>query len=364
MACKPGLICKPRAAIKLAAALAVMLLAAAACGSNGDSDADSDGTANGSPNGSGNGSASGTLTITGSSTVEPISNLLAEAFGTQNPNVAIAVAGPGSGDGHRIACAGDAPIWNSSRQIRQTEIECFADAGIEFIELRVGIDGISVITSIENNTVSCLSFIDIYSLVGTESTGFSRWPDANQLNAELGGSGPFTGGTLDIFAPGEESGTFDSFVEIVVDDIFEERVAQGSTPADEYSVRPDYQAAANDNVIIDGIAGNDHSLGWVGFAFADANRSRIKLLEIDGGDGCVAPTAETIVSAQFPISRFLYTYIDAAKADDPAIAPFIDFMLTDEGQQYVVDAGYVNVAPADLEKSRTNWNNRTTGRNF
>ena len=114
----------------------------------------------------------------------------------------------------------------------------------------------------------------------------------------------------------------------------------------------------------DGIGGNQYSLGWVGFAFADENRDRVKLLEIDGGDGCVAPTPETIASADFPIARFLYTYVDAGQADDPAVSAFIDYMLSDEGQGYVVDAGYVNLDPADLQQSRDNWANKTIGVTF
>ncbi|HCB37261.1 MAG TPA: hypothetical protein DEP66_03395 [Acidimicrobiaceae bacterium] len=102
----------------------------------------------------------------------------------------------------------------------------------------------------------------------------------------------------------------------------------------------------------------------MGFAFADENRDRVNLVEIDNGDGCVAPTDETIATAEYPISRFLYTYIDAARADEPAVEAFIDFMLSDEGQPFVIDAGYVNVSAADTEKSRTVWATRTTGHSF
>ena len=308
-------------------------------------------------------SLSGSISVTGSSTVEPVTNLVAEAFADEHPGVAFSVAGPGSGDGHKAACAGEVPIWNSSRQIKDSEAECINGAGIEFIELRVGIDGISVITAAANDTVDCLSFEDLYSLIGDEAIGFQKWSDANDLNAELGGTGPFGDGALEIFAPGEESGTFDSFIEIALEGVWEGRVEEGH--ADEnFAVRPDYNASANDNVIIDGIAGNEHSLGWVGFAFADANRDVVKLVEIDGGDGCVSPTPETIASAEFPIARFLYTYIDAAQASDPAIKAFVDFMLSDEGQTYVVEAGYVNLDPADLAQSRSNWSNLTTGMTF
>ena len=332
-----------RKCLELAATLFAFALVVAACG--------------------GDDTSSGSINVTGSSTVEPVTNLLAEAFAEKHPGVAISVAGPGSGDGHKAAAAGEVPIWNSSRQIKDEEVEDLSAAGVEFIELRVGIDGISVITSAANDSVDCLNFEDLYSLIGTESTGFEDWSDANSLNAEMGGTGPFGGGALEIFAPGEESGTFDSFIEIALEDVWERRVEAGH--ADEsFAVRPDYNASANDNVIIDGIAGNQHSLGWVGFAFADENRDVVKLLEIDGGDGCVSPTPQTIAAAEFPIARFLYTYVDAAQASDPAIKAFVDFMLSAEGQTYVVEAGYVNLGPADLEQSRSNWNNLTTGKTF
>jgi phosphate transport system substrate-binding protein len=345
-------------------------LVTGACGSS-DSDSDSSSANSGSSLASSSAESSsdadagmsGSITITGSSTVEPVTNLLAEAFSELHPDVALSVSGPGSGDGHKAACAGEVPIWNSSRQIKDKEIDCLQEKGIDFIEFRVGIDGISAITSIENDSVLCLNSADLYSLVGVEATGFSKWSDANNLNAEIGGTGPFPEGDLEIFAPGEESGTFDSFIEIALEDIWEERAEAGEADAN-YAVRPDYNAAANDNVIIDGIAGNKYSLGWVGFAFADAARDQVKLLEVDGGDGCVAPSPATIADASFPIARFLYTYVDVSQADDPAVKGFIDFMLSDEGQKYVVDAGYVNLADSDLAQVRDSWANRTTGKTF
>ncbi|WP_419863205.1 PstS family phosphate ABC transporter substrate-binding protein [Candidatus Poriferisodalis sp.] len=342
--------------LKLVATLFAFALVAAACGG----ESAEAGTATGS---GADDQLSGSISVTGSSTVEPITNLLAEAFAEAHPGVAFSVAGPGSGDGHKAAAAGEVPVWNSSRQIQDSEAADINAAGIEFIELRVAIDGISVVTAAGNDAIDCLSFEDLYSLVGDEATGFGDWADANTLNAELGGTGPFSSGALEIFAPGEESGTFDSFIEIALEHVWEHRVEEGH--ADEnFAVRPDYNASANDNVIIDGVSGNQTSLGWVGFAFADENRDKVKLLEVDGGDGCVAPTPETIASAEFPIARFLYTYIDAAYASDPAVKAFVDFMLSDEGQTYVVDAGYVNLSPADLEQSRSNWNNLTTGPTF
>ncbi|MFT5530448.1 MAG: phosphate transport system substrate-binding protein [Candidatus Poriferisodalaceae bacterium] len=371
---------RPSRALALLAALA---LGASACGGSSPGSSESNSATGSSESNSATGSSEsnsatgssesnsatgsssgGSITVTGSSTVEPITNLLAEAFAESNPDVAMSVTGPGSGDGHKAACAGEVPIWNSSRQMKDSEAECFADAGIEFIEFRVAIDGISVITAAGNTNVDCLNFADLYSLISVESTGFDDWSDANELNSAVGGTGPFGDSlSLEIFAPGEESGTFDSFIEIALEDVWEARVESGD--ADEaFAVRPDYNASANDNVIIDGVAGNAASLGWVGFAFADGSRDQVKLLEIDGGDGCVAPTPETIASADFPIARFLYTYVDVASAEDPAIEAFVDFMLSDEGQAFVIEAGYVNLAEVDLEQGRTSWAERTTGRTF
>ena len=339
------------------ALLTALALFAVACGTSDDNSSGDDGTAENTA------AVSGSINITGSSTVEPVINLLAEAFAAQHQKVAFSVAGPGSGDGHKAACAGEVPIWNSSRQMKDSEAECLAEAGIEFIELRVGIDGISVITAARNDTVDCLNFADLYSLVGVEATGFDTWEDANTVNAEVGGTGPFAGGALEIFAPGEESGTFDSFIEIALEGMWERRAEDGHADPD-FAVRPDYNASANDNVIIDGVAGNQYSLGWVGFAFADENRGQVRLLDIDGGDGCVSPTPATIASAEFPISRFLYTYVDIAQASDPAVEAFVDFMLSDDGQPYVIEAGYVNLSDPDLAQSRSNWENRTAGRTF
>jgi len=353
----------PRSTRLLVVALfAAFGMLAASCGD--DSDAPSSSASSSAESSSDpDGGLSGSLMITGSSTVEPVTNLLAEAFSELHPDVAFSVSGPGSGDGHKAACAGEVPIWNSSRQIKDKEIDCLQEKGIDFIEFRVGIDGISAITSVENDAIECLNFADLYSLVGVEATGFSKWSDANNLNAEIGGTGPFPEADLEIFAPGEESGTFDSFIEIALEDVWEERAEAGEADAN-YAVRPDYNASANDNVIIDGISGNKYSLGWVGFAFADEARDEVKLLEVDGGDGCVAPSPATIADASFPIARFLYTYVDVAQADDPAVKGFIEFMLSDEGQKYVVDAGYVNLADSDLAQARDNWMNKTTGKTF
>ena len=314
----------------------------------------------------------GTIEVSGSSTVFPIVQKQAEEFGAANPGVAISVDGPGSGDGAALFCDGEIPIGNASRAYKDSELETCAANGIEFIEILRGIDGISVITSANNDAVECVSFNQLYALLSEDATGFESWADANALLAEMGSSAAaLPDAPLAIFGPGEESGTFDSFGEIVM-----EEVAGGDTGLDvdarEYteSIRPDYTSSGNDNVIIEGIASSDTSLGWVGFAFASeaAAAGEAKLLAVSVEDdpaGCILPTAETIADASFPISRPLYTYINAAwAAEEPAVAAFVDYMMSPEGLESVTAVGYIDLADADQALAQQVWAERITGRTF
>ena len=294
---------------------------------------------------------SGRVTISGSSTVEPISVRVAELFEDVESGGAVTVDGPGTGDGFKLFCAGDTDISDASRPIKDKEIAECAEAGIEFVELRVAIDGIAVMTS-ENNPVDCLGFADIYALVGPESTGFRSWTDAQPLASELGSSSMLPDGPLDIFGPGEESGTFDSFVEIVLDHMADERGQEATT-------RPDYNANADDNVIIQGLQSSDTSLGWVGFAFT-ANVQGVKLLQVDGGDGCKTASPEAIATGEYPVSRSLYIYVNKAKAGaSPAVTSFVDFYLSDEGLGTAVsEVKYVNLTDEDRMATRSTWAQR------
>jgi len=171
---------------------------------------------------------------------------------------------------------------------------------------------------------------------------------------------PYPDAPLTILGPGEESGTFDSFVEIVLGKVAKALEVEDDAP------RPDYTASPNDNVIIEGIAANDTSLGWVGFAFVEENLDVVKPLQIDKGKGCVEPTPETIASGDYPIARSLYIYVNAAKlAENPALEAFVDFYLTDEGLG-VIGTGegqvpYVPMAAADLDATRSVWEAKEIG---
>lgn len=328
---------------KYVALIAALMLAVAACG--GDS-SDTVATDNG-----GGGSAS--IEISGSSTVEPISARVAAAYSADNPDVAISVEGPGTGDGFARFCAGETDISDASRAIKDEEIEACAETGINWVELHIATDGITVLTSPENDAVNCLDYHDLYALIGPEAEGFATWSDANDLAAEIGASNaPYPDAPLVITAPGEESGTFDTFVELALEDILEERGQEEPT-------RADYQASANDNTIVQGITGNPTSLGWVGFAFFEENQDVLKAIDIDGGEGCVTPTAETIASFDYPMSRPLFIYVNTdMAASKPELTEFVDYYLTADGLAAVTEAGYVQLPDADIETTRSAWSGR------
>jgi phosphate transport system substrate-binding protein len=351
--------------IRLVGLAAVLTLVLAACSGGGDDttttaaaeEPSTTGATAGpttSGDGGGGGDLSGNIVVSGSSTVEPITARVGQAFDGANPGVATSVEGPGTGDGFARFCAGEIDIADASRPISDEEIAACGDKGIEYVELHVATDGVTVMTNPADEAVSCLAFTDLYSLLGPESEGFANWADANSLAAELGApNAPYGDDPLVIHGPGEESGTYDYFVEAVIEDISVERFGN----EDNIFTRADYNASANDNVIIDGITNDPSSLGWVGFAFYEANADAVKAIEVDNGEsGCVAPTAETIASFEYPLSRPLYIYV---KTNDlgsrPDLTTFVDFYLSDEGLAAVTEAGYVQLPADEIEATRAAW---------
>jgi len=311
----------------------------------------------------------GSIFVSGSSTVEPISRANAEKFSGTAPNVDISVEGPGTSDGFALFCAGDSDVSDASRAIKAEEVaECEAN-GIEFIELYIAIDGLSVITSTHNADLECLSFTDLWALLGPEAGGNgTNWSDADALAQETfdatGGefgalNTPYPDASMSITAPGEESGTFDSFIEIVLEAV------GGALEMEDVTTTPNYQSSADDNVIIQGVAGSADSpetLGWVGFAYVVENLDLVKPVAIDGGGGCVAPTTETIAAGEYPIARPLFVYVNRASADEnSALAGFIDFYLSDEGRASVSEEGYVDIPDEDWQATVETWESRTTG---
>ncbi len=304
----------------------------------------------------------GSINISGSSTVQPISTAVQEAFNVGSPGVAITVDGPGTGDGFALFCNGETDISDASRAIKDTEAQACKDKGIEYVELKVALDGLSVITSASNADLSCLNFADLYALIGPESQGFDNWSQAQGLATELGSTTAFPDAPLTITAPGEESGTYDFFVEKVITPIAVTRNKPeilDSTGKASFT-RPDYQASANDLTIVEGVTGtadNHTTLGWVGYAFVEENLDKIKPIAVDGGKGCVDPSYDTVSDGSYPISRPLFIYVNkAAAASKPEVAAFVDYYLTDGVVSTVLDTvPYVGLSADEFKATQAAW---------
>lgn len=201
----------------------------------------------------------------------------------------------------------------------------------------------------------CLDIPALYALTGPESTGFTTWSDATELATTVGSDHadqlpdePFT-----MTGPGEESGTYDTFVEFVVEGLAQER----GIPEEEAVLRPDYTASADDNVIVEGVEGADDSFGWVGFAYAEEAGDQVRELQIENDEGtCVAPGIDTIADGSYPLSRPLFIYVSADDVEsNPALKAFVDHYTGDVGYQAVADAGYVQLPEDRFAEAISGW---------
>lgn len=262
-----------------------------------------------------------TIIIDGSSTVFPISEAAAEEYGLITGGaVRVAVGVSGTGGGFKKFCAGETDIINASRPIKANEVELCAEAGVEFIELPVAYDGLAVMVNPEAEFVRCMTIEDLHTIWAPSAEGeVTNW---NQVRPE------WPDQRLQLYGPGVDSGTFDYFTETVNGE------AQAS--------RGDFTASEDDNVLVQGISGDKNSLGFFGYAYYFENAERLKLLAIDGGEGCVAPSGETINDGSYsPLSRPLFLYVAKSSAETAMLKEFIRFYLSPDGQILVDEVGYV-----------------------
>lgn len=302
---------------------------------------------------------SGSVVITGSSTVQPLSALVAEAFAAQNDDVAISVDGPGTGDGFERFCEGQAEVTGASRTITEEELARCEAAGIDVVELEVGLDGVAVVVAASND-VECLSFADLYALVGPESEGIRSWSGAEDLARTLGSTTELPDTDLLLVGPGEESGTYDTFVELVLHPLADQRVASGDLEEDEAgSARADYSSTADDNALVSIVSGAPGGLGWVGLAYAE-EASGVRAVPIaEEPDGpCVAPSEETVRDGTYGISRTLYLYVSVAAAEREEVAAVVDFYLATLAD-FVPQVDYVALEDTDGTVAR--WDDRVVG---
>jgi phosphate transport system substrate-binding protein len=333
--------------------LAVAALALVACGDD-DDDGDDTGTSPTSAAG-GNGAApteapeeaaiSGPVEIDGSSTVFPITEAVAEEFGIENSDVRVTVGISGTGGGFKRFCAGETDISDASRPIKtgaDSEAAACETAGIEFIEIPVAYDGLSVVVHPDNDFATCLTIDELNVMWAPEAEGtITNW---NQIRAD------FPDAPLTLYGPGTDSGTFDYFTETVNGE------AQAS--------RADFTASEDDNILVQGVAGDSNALGYFGLAYLEENADKIKGVEVDGGDGCVAPTQATVEDGTYsPLSRPLFIYVNVASLDKPQVQAFVDYYL-ENVPVLAADVGYVKFPDTFYAKITEIWTTGTTGSIF
>ncbi len=315
----------------------VLGLVACGGGSQTTTEAPADGTA-----AAGGSDLTGTVLVDGSSTVFPISEAMAEEFGKANPGVAVTVGVSGTGGGFKKFCAGETDISGASRPIKQEEIDLCAAAGIEFVELPIAFDGLSVVVHPSNEFAQCLTKDELKTMWEPAAQGtVTNW---SQVRAD------FPNQPLGLFGPGTDSGTYDFFMEAIG--------ADGES-------RGDYTASEDDNVIVQGVSTDPNGLGFFGFAFYVANSDRLSLVEIDDGNGCVAPSPETIADGSYSLSRPEFIYVKTTSlAENPAVQAFVDFYIDMANAPLIDEVGYVSLPAEYNAKVRERAANAVTGSMF
>jgi phosphate transport system substrate-binding protein len=294
-----------------------LALVAAACG--GDDDAGGGSTGEGT-------ALSGKIVIDGSSTVAPISEAITEEFRKEQSGVEVTVGTSGTGGGFTKFCNGETDISDASRAINDEEKAACTAKNVKYQEFRVGLDGLAVVTSAQNQFLDTLSFGQLAKIF--EDGGAKTW---NQVDPK------FPNEPIAIFAPDTESGTYDFFVEEVLGDPEE----GGKKP------RSDYTASSDDNTLVQGIEGEANSWGYFGYAYFQNNKEGLKAVKVveDGTSG-IEPTAETIESGDYPLSRPLYIYVKEDSLKKPEVGQFVKYYL-EQTPQLIAEIGYVAAPQED-----------------
>jgi phosphate transport system substrate-binding protein len=275
-------------------------------------------------------SLSGRIEADGSSTVAPLVTLAAERFRKKEPAVKITVGVSGTGGGFERFCAGETDLSDASRAIEDDEKAACEKKHIQFRELQVANDGLTVVVNPDNDWVDCLT-VDQLKKIWEPGSKVKSWKDVDDS---------FPDEKLQLFGPGTDSGTFDYFTDVIV--------------GEEGASRSDYSATEDDNVIVNGVSGSKGGLGYLGLSYVEQNRGKLKAVPIDGGDGCVAPSAETVQDDSYkPLSRPLFVYVRPDTLQDRLeVAEFLTFLI--ENQRPLARAAlFVPMTDEQASKSLT-----------
>ncbi|HEX2756081.1 MAG TPA: PstS family phosphate ABC transporter substrate-binding protein [Candidatus Limnocylindrales bacterium] len=274
---------------------------------------------------------SGSVNIDGSSTVYPITEAVAEEFQKANKGVKVTVNFAGTGGGFKKFCNGETDMNDASRPIKADDAGegagCKAK-GIEWLELGIATDALSVVVSKDNSFVTCLTTAQLKTMWDQGSTAKS-WKDIDPS---------FPDEPLKLFGPGPDSGTFDYFTEVI----------NGKAKQS----RSDYTPSEDDNALVTGVAGDKDALGYFGFAYLEENLDKIKAVAIDSGGGCIEPSADNVNGGKYkPLARPLFIYPAVSALKRPEFAAFVQYYLANVNT-YVDETGYIEALPAVLDKSK------------
>lgn len=275
------------------------------------------------------------INIDGSSTVYPVTEAIAEEYRAEDPDVDVTIGVSGTGGGFQKFGRGETDISNASRPIKEDEINIAKQNNIDFIELEVAYDGLAVVVNPENDWVDCFTVEQLKKIWEPAAQGtITHW---NQINPE------WPNEEIHLFGPGVASGTFDYFTEAVVG-------KSGSS-------RGDYTASEDDNVLVQGVSGDKYGLGFFGLAYYEENADKLRMVAVDGGEGCVEPSTETVSDGSYaPLSRPLFVYVNSSSVqNNPKVVDFINFYL-DEAPSLLKDVGYVPLTPEEYKEQKEKFN--------
>ncbi|MFN4764524.1 PstS family phosphate ABC transporter substrate-binding protein [Gillisia sp. Q332] len=271
------------------------------------------------------------ISIDGSSTVFPVTAAIAEEYRAEAPDVNVTIGVSGTGGGFQKFTKGDVDITNASRSIKEEEKAIAEENNINFIELEVAYDGLAVIINPENDWVQCFTVEQLKMIWEPAAQGkIMRW---NQINPE------WPDEEIHLYGPGVASGTFDYFTEAIMGE-------SGSS-------RGDYTASEDDNVLVQGVAGDKFGLGFFGLAYYEENINKLKMVGVDGGQGCIEPTVETVSTGTYaPLSRPLFIYVNSSSIqNNPKVIDFVNFYLK-EVPSLLKDVGYVPLTAEEYQREQ------------
>ena len=282
----------------------------------------------------------GTVRIDGSSTVFPITEAVAEEFQSVAPRVRVPVGVSGTGGGFKRFTKGETDISNASRPIKAKEYQIAMEKGIEFIEIPVAYDGLSIVVNKNNYWVDSMTVDDLKKIF-LDDQAATRWSQVRDGWPDI---------KISVYAPGTDSGTFDYFKEVVA----------GKTG----SIRSDMSVSEDDNVLVNGVSGSEGAIGFFGAAYYFENQEKLKAVPIDGGNGPVVPSKQTIESGMYaPFSRPLFIYVNKKSLGRPEVAAYVNFYL-EEAAELAEEVGYVRLLQAIYDRAAKNVKNGTAGTRY